>query len=1089
MRKTVIALIIVLPMIFVLVVFSSLNIVSISVPVSVSGIRIYADEEILAEGEALYVDMADNNTNHTIRAKVEPDNASEQGYILECDNENVLTVDKEGKLKAVGEGTATVKATSKDKGFTASVPVVVTSSKAYGVTFSLYDSDGNNVPLTNINSTYTASGLKVGNYSYKVNVIGGDSSEYTLESDDKYQAIVNEGSESIMLPFSGRTSLTLTVDDAFVNGMTGRPLTRTINLNVDKVSSDTGIVVNGVADGNTVLLANGATQTTMYVECRGEPQLTGRGIIEVKCRHQLDNAPRAVADEHHILYVTLEENFEGEDVEATLSANGRDVPVRLRFSEFDFKLRSAVIEETNADAYSSVILKDTSTVFYAVPAVDLQDVEYEWTTSDGLSLDYSETSGKCSFCAEQSTSQGRPYTVTVKAKRKINDNEYKYIGVAKTLTVTVTTKINSIWINNKVNVDLAERYTVGGKKYDVNGNLVDNNDYSIDITVTKKGETLPVKNDFEGIDFIVESDSGQAIAEVQPVNGKQYLVIKGTGAITVTVRWQYNEVFGGNATQSIKLNVVEDAVQVGNYADLRKATDEGRKVVLTDNIMLGSQADNKTALSPEVRQEIIAEHKYRSTYNTEFYKYDKNHTPDQVYVQYAMEFKADVYGNGFNLDAEYFTNAVDAAGTPTIFRGPLVFVEYKAVAAVAGQDNIAFLIRTDGVKLYGVNLLGCSDESLYEYDKNGNATYQLNKLNKLGTTLEINADCEIINCRIRNGRNVVRVYGGNSEGLSYFVQAIPSVDVDAHDQIKVTIDGCVITQGREFLVKVGANKALQANNRNGQEPVLRDERGNAYSEKSKSVGGKTYYTNNYDLGEVDEDSFFYKRYVMTDLTLRDTVLETSGLFCVGVESNFSGALLYEGVAKMTGDIAAYAKITESWRHSGATSFASILRLEGDVRTYDWKDIANVDSSTLIEPVGDGALSELMKFDVSAMLREVDGDPDYAKLLYKTSDGNTFVHGGIAFYGGGRNYSQLILDLDDGLADMEHLSINIAQFAASEDNAIVSRQAQLLPYAAGTHDFNFWLYSANGANNYDKQLSDGSNGVKYSGVAAKPLFGN
>ena len=310
MRKTVIALIIVLPMIFVLVVFSSLNIVSISVPVSVSGIRIYADEEILAEGEALYVDMADNNTNHTIRAEVEPSNASEQGYILECDNENVLTVDKEGKLKAVGEGTATVKATSKDKGFTASVPVVVTSSKAYDVTFSLYDSDGNNVPLTNINSTYTASGLKVGNYSYKVNVIGGDSSEYTLESDDKYQAIVNEGSESIMLPFSGRASLTLTVDDAFVNGMTGRPLTRTINLNVDKVSSDTGIVVNGVADGNTVLLANGATQTTMYVECRGEPQLTGRGIIEVKCRHQLDNAPRAVADEHHILYVTLAENFE-----------------------------------------------------------------------------------------------------------------------------------------------------------------------------------------------------------------------------------------------------------------------------------------------------------------------------------------------------------------------------------------------------------------------------------------------------------------------------------------------------------------------------------------------------------------------------------------------------------------------------------------------------------------------------------------------------------------------------------------------------------------------------------------------------------
>ena len=41
MRKVVIALIIVLPMVFVLAIFSSLNLVSLSVPVSVSGIRMW----------------------------------------------------------------------------------------------------------------------------------------------------------------------------------------------------------------------------------------------------------------------------------------------------------------------------------------------------------------------------------------------------------------------------------------------------------------------------------------------------------------------------------------------------------------------------------------------------------------------------------------------------------------------------------------------------------------------------------------------------------------------------------------------------------------------------------------------------------------------------------------------------------------------------------------------------------------------------------------------------------------------------------------------------------------------------------------
>lgn len=141
---------------------------------------------------------------------------------------------------------------------------------------------------------------------------------------------------------------------------------------------------------------------------------------------------------------------------------------------------------------------------------------------------------------------------------------------------------------------------------------------------------------------------------------------------------------------------------------------------------------------------------------------------------------------------------------------------------------------------------------------------------------------------------------------------------------------------------------------------------------------------------------------------------------------------------------------------------------------------------MIEPVGDGVLSDLMKFDIAAMLKEVDGNPDYAKLLYKTNDGKTFVHGGIAFYGGGRNYSQIVLDLNENINHLEHLSINIGQFG-TENNAIVKRQAQLLPFAAGTHDFNFWMYGAEGPNNYSKQQQDINDGVKYSGVTSVPLF--
>lgn len=1084
MRKLVIALIIVLPMVFVLVLFSSANLVSISVKVSVNGIQLFKDGDPLPEGEAIYLDMAEMK-DHTVKAEVTPANASEKGYMLESDNEDVLQVSKvednaEGekyKIIALKEGTVNVKATSKDKGYTASVPVVVTSSKAYDVAFSLYNtSDGKAVPMTyhENTSTYTVEKpLDAGTYTYKVDIEGGDSKAYTLKAEDEIKAIINEGDESIMLPFSGSVSLKLEVPDAIKDGMKEQTLKRTINIDIAKAQSTSGIIVNGVPDGNTtVLLAKGADKATMYVECKGEPELTGEGIASVRClvhgtstqpqAMSADENTRAASDNYHKLEITLKDNIVLEQLQATLkTAAGNSAQVNLSFADFDFNLRAPIMHG-QAGAYDTVILNDTPTTIYAVPAVSMQDVEYEWTANnDALSINY--TKDKSASCVFNATKDGE-YDVTVQAK-----HDGKELGAPKQLKVTVTTKVSSVRIINTKEVDLAECYTVGGKKFAENGEIVDNDGYAIRIMVMKKSKPHP--NDYEGIEVV---SSNEEIASVTMRDGMACLDIKGDGAIEVTARWKYNEEFGGKATNTIKLNVVKDAVEVSNYPDLRTATENGHKVVLTSDIMLGSDK-NGQELSLEERQQIAAEHKYKSTYNTEFYNHDANRHPEEAYVKYAIEFTNDVYGNGKNIDAEYISNSMDASGTPNIFMDPLVFVEYRGIAAVRGQDNCAFLIRTDGVKLYGVNLLGCSDDSLN--DDTGN--YELNKLNKIGTTLEINADCEIINCRIRNGRNVVRVYGGNRNGENYFVDSLTKATLTAEEQIEVKIEGCIITQGREFLVKVGANKALRANSINGQEPSLKDETGKAYKETNK--------TNNYAVGEYEKGSYFYTHYVMTDLTLKDTVLETSGLFCVGVESNFSGAMLFEGAESiMTGDSATYATLTKTWRYSGGTSFASILRLEGDVRTYDWKDVAQVDSSTLIEATGTTPLSELMKFDVSSLLKEVDGKPDYAKLMYRTEDNKTYVHGGIAFYGGGRNYSQIVINMDGSLGNLQHLSINVGQFVSS-DNAIVKRQAQLLPYAAGTHDFNFWLYAADSDNNYEKQESDIANGTKYTGVTKVPLF--
>lgn len=204
-------------------------------------------------------------------------------------------------------------------------------------------------------------------------------------------------------------------------------------------------------------------------------------------------------------------------------------------------------------------------------------------------------------------------------------------------------------------------------------------------------------------------------------------------------------------------------------------------------------------------------------------------------------------------------------------------------------------------------------------------------------------------------------------------------------------------------------------------------------------------------------------------------METSGLFTVGVESNFSGTVLYK-------DSADQGLNFEGWSGSGGTSFASVLRLEGDVRLYDWKDLSLVDSSTLI----DTEMSDL-KLNIGAMLDFVcSKDPARYGNLIQIVDGKQYVHGGIAYYGGGKNYAQLSLASQiASLSDYSCYYVNIDVLKDAEGD--VGHQGQILPLAAGTQDFRFYMYGSDSANNYQKQQSDTAAGIKYAGVKAVPLF--
>ena len=79
-----------------------------------------------------------------------------------------------------------------------------------------------------------------------------------------------------------------------------------------------------------------------------------------------------------------------------------------------------------------------------------------------------------------------------------------------------------------------------------------------------------------------------------------------------------------------------------------------------------------------------------------------------------------------------------------------------------------------------------------------------------------------------------------------------------------------------------------------------------------------------------------------------------------------------------------------------------------------------------------------------------------------------LHGGICFYGGGKNYSEVIVNNQDLLQFNVNLSIlakGLTDSESNEDDVYAFQQGTFLPYAAGSEDFRFMMYTSNGNHSY------------------------
>ena len=1016
----------VLPLMFVFTVFSSGNVASLGVSVSVNGVEILNSPQ----NDTLHVDLASYNGDFTLDVKVTPENASDKkvSFVVEEVPGSAfadVSVSEAGVVTAKSTGIARISAVTNDGGYRDSITVNVTSSKPYGMNVSLYGLNGDENLLTPTANGYTAQ-VTTDTYRYETSLYPEG---YGVKAEVQSGfAVIDGNAGTLLLPFSGET----VVDFYYDNGAFG-VIRKRVTLSV-RQSSESGLTVNG-EESCTLALEQGSTSCAFYVQAQQSPVVKENAYVQGFSVQQL---------QQNCYKAAVELSPDATDTVLEVAVGDKTSFVNVVYAEFAFSVRGDVAVTDD----SAVVLAGSPVTFYAVAEVAAENVTYQWK-GDGLQLDESQDGASCTVTAAQAGS----YSLTVTAlKNGVVMDIYPV-----TLSVQAVVPVSSVQFKS-VASGLAMQRAVAGYKYsDSVSSLVRNsftlvrNSFTVDFFAYYNGQT--VQNALQYMD--VEYD--EKIADVEISQSGIIVTPKAKGEVTVSVRWKGNASFGTDVGAQVTLLCLPDAVAVSTSDQAFAASKAGLAMVLENDVVLGT-AEDGSVYPVEQRKDMMGT--MQSTYNTQYYH--NVGQAEQAKVNYVLEFRNDVYGNGYSINAMHFTAVKDSSGVSQIFRGPLHFVSYGQVASVAGQDNSAYLVRTDGITLCNVTLLGCSDETLSD----GKGGYDLSALNETGTVLEVNADCSIINCRIRNGRNGVRIYGGNRQGNGYFIQSLAENDGAWHHRADVTIEGCIISQAREFLVKIGSNRALQANRGLSSdvnacvEPSLLDASGNPYDVQTND------YLN---------DKYFYDTYVMTDVTLKDSVLETSGLFSVGIETNFAGTLLYAQQDSI---------IFEGWPGTGGTSFPSVLRLEGDVRMYDWKDLSLVDSSTLID-----SEQSRFKLNISAMLDYVctnhSGTQYGYEYIIDRKQNVNYVHGGIAFYGGGKNYSQLdISGLDKSLADLSVYPVNLNMLSGADGET--GEQADFLPVAAGTQDFRFYMYGSRSDNNVDKQLADQASGQKYSGVKPVPF---
>ena len=498
-------------------------------------------------------------------------------------------------------------------------------------------------------------------------------------------------------------------------------------------------------------------------------------------------------------------------------------------------------------------------------------------------------------------------------------------------------------------------------------------------------------------DGLLENIVWTSSSENVSVNNGIVKLNKETGSEIVQIGAKFSYKGFEVESEKFEINCVYDGLNIRNYLDLHTATNMAdQKPMIIQNDIISDFAAGVQNYYKEIE----------TTYDKTYYN---NIGSSDTKIKVLIEFKNDVYGNGHTINAHnvaWLKNQQNAQ-INAVFNGPKNFVamsETGGMVSVKAQDNVCFAVY-ENVNVTNITLKGC------DLQADNQNQYDLSDLEYTGTTVEVFGDnVNIQYSTIMNGRTVLRAFG----------------DVKDHNKvINVNISNCVLGYAREFILRLGTNCFVDGT-KETPSPYLPND-------QIKSFPMQTTYEAMSETEKQNYEDLFIK----TKVTVKDSALREAGIFAIGLDSHFAG----EALAGVEG---AMSSLLPNWYDLAKTSYGVKLRFEGDVRLYNWKKLSDIDSSTLIDGANLSEYRELLKFDINEMISTLSNQEMYASIT-KIHNGEKYVHNGIAFFGGGKNYSVFESDKSH---NFNGYKISLKDVGKS-----------MLESAAGSESFYFYLNDA------------------------------